>query len=594
MRIIGFVIIICMFVLIAIMQGQPPKRIGARTSRFGQYEGYSEPLYDEWVRTSQYLEMSDGVKLAMDIIRPAHKGRPVEQPLPAVWEYYRYHRAREKDGRILSLVDRVPPLQTLVRHGYIIVAVDARGTGASYGTGDRGPNTPQEARHVYEITEWLARQPWCDGNIGMSGHSYSSNMQFRGAAESPPHLKAIFPSMASFDGYHIFYRGGVFADKTTQGLSRGLRHWDVESQTVPVDEDIAGVMLTEARKEHEQNVDPYTFLKTYTYRDTDANDIRFWIDNNLMTYIEEINDARIPVYQWAGWYDFLIGDAFRWFVNLSVPQKLAVGPWAHSSYDWYELLSVEQLRWFDYWLKGIDNGIVDEAPLHYALIEESDKYTWHSARTWPLPESENIPFYFSEGKSGSVQSVNDGILSTVEPADDKGYDTYLTDYDATSEAEDLSANDAKGFTYTTSPLEKDITVIGHPVITLYVESTAKDGDFYVYLEEVDKEGISRCLTDGILRASHRALAKPSFDNLGLPFHRHFKEDVKPLPGDMPVTLIFDLLPISKVFKAGHRIRVTITCADKSYTEEGRKDPPPTVTLYRSQQYPSHIILPVVQ
>lgn len=576
------------------VRAQPPKRIGARTSRFGQYEGYSEPVYDEWVRTSQYLEMSDGVKLAMDIIRPANKGRPVEQPLPAVWAYYRYHRAREKEGEILSLVDRIPPLQTLVRHGYIIVVVDARGTGASYGRGDRGPNTQQEARHVYEITEWLARQPWCDGNVGMFGHSYSANIQFRAAAESPPHLKAIFPSMAAFDLYHIFYRGGVFADNAAQGTSRALRHWDVESKTVPVDDDTTGVMLAAAREEHRQNVDPYTFLKKYTYRDTEINDLRFWIENNPMTYLEGINDSRIPVYHWAGWYDFQIDDAFRWFANLTAPQKLVVGPWSHGSYDWYELLAIEQLRWFDYWLKGIDNGILDEPPLHYVLIEDPDKYTWYSARAWPLPESENIPFYFSEGKSGSVQSVNDGILSTAEPADDKGYDIYLTDYDATSEGDDMSANDAKGITYTTSPLEKDITVIGHPVVTLYVESTAEDGDFYVYLDEVDTDGVSRYLTDGILRASHRVLAEPPFDNLGLPYHRHFKEDVKSLPGNNPVTLIFDLLPISKVLKAGNHIRVTITCADKSYTEEGRTDPPPTVTIYRSQQYPSHIVLPVVQ
>jgi len=211
-----------------------------------------------------------------------------------------------------------------------------------------------------------------------------------------------------------------------------------------------------------------------------------------------------------------------------------------------------------------------------------------------LPESQNISFFLSEGKSGSVQSVNDGILTTGEPAHAEGYDMYLTDYDATSEGDDMSANDAKGLTYTTPPLEEDITVIGHPVVTLYVESTADDGNFCVYLEEVDKAGVSRCLTDGILRASHRALAEPSFDNLGLPYHRHFEEDVMSLPGDKPVSLRFGLLPISQVFKAGHRIRVTITCADKSYTEENRIDPPPTVTIHRSQQYPSHIVLPVVQ
>ncbi|KPK69584.1 hypothetical protein AMJ87_10250 [candidate division WOR_3 bacterium SM23_60] len=587
-------IIISVCVLLTMVRAQPPRRIGARTSKFGQYEGYSEPVYDEWVRTSQYLEMSDGVKLAVDIIRPAREGKPVEQPLPAVWVYYRYHRAREKDGKTLSLVDRIPSLQILIKHGYVIVVVDARGTGASYGKDDKGPQSPADVRHVYEITEWLARQPWGDGNVGMFGHSYSANIQFRAAAASPPHLKAIFPSMASFDIYHIMYRGGVFADKIVQEISRALHQWDIESQTAPVDEDTDGVMLAAARDEHRQNADPYTFLKTYTYRNTDTNDLCFWIDNNLMTHIGEINDSRIPVYHWAGWYDFQVDDAFRWFTNLTVPQKLTVGPWSHGSHDWYELLSVERLRWFDYWLKGIDNGIMDEPPLYYVVIEDPDTYTWYSTTTWPLSESKNIPYYFHEGKSGSVQSVNDGTLSTTEPDGDRAYDTYLTDYSATSEDEDMTMNNTKGLTYTTLPLEKSITVIGHPVITLHVESTAEDGDFYVYLEEVDTNGTSRCLTDGILRASHRTLFEPSFDNLGLPYHRHFEQDVKYLPQGKLATLRFDLLPISKVFKAGNRIRVTITCADKSYTEENRMDPPPTVTIHRSQQYPSHIVLPVVQ
>lgn len=158
----------------------------------------------------------------------------------------------------------------------------------------------------------------------------------------------------------------------------------------------------------------------------------------------------------------------------------------------------------------------------------------------------------------------------------------------------MSANDAKGLTYTSTPLEKDISVIGHPVVTLYIASSAEDGDFYVYLEEVDTDGVSHYITDGILRASHRAMFEPSFNNLGLPYHRHFKEDVKSLPKEETVALVLDLLPISKVFKKGQRIRVTITCADKSYTEENIIMPPPTVTLYRDQKYPSHIILPIVE
>ncbi|UCG30723.1 MAG: CocE/NonD family hydrolase [candidate division WOR-3 bacterium] len=578
----------------SMMSGQKPKRVGYSASKFGRYVGYSQPLYSEWVRTSRYLEMSDGVKLAVDIIRPAKGGKAATKPMPAVWNYYRYHRAREQDGNILSMVDRSPPLQTLVKHGYVIVVVDARGTGASYGSNDRGPNSIDQARDLYEITEWIVTQPWSDGNVGMFGHSYSGYMQFRAAAQAPPHLKAIFPSMATFDLYEIIYRGGVFGDKLAQGASRSLSHWDIETAAPPVDEDSGGVMLAEARAEHQRNVDPYIFLKTYTYRDTRVNDLAFWIDNNPRTYAKEVNESGIPVYQWAGWYDFNIRDMFQWSANLSNPQKLTIGPWSHASYDWDDLLAVEQLRWFDYWLKGIDNGIMDEPSINYAAIESGDVSKWYSTDHWPLPNAENVSYFFTTGPSGSIKSVNDGVLSTQEPTSDTGHDTYTVDYSASSDEDDMSVNDAKGLTFTSMPLEDDVTIIGHPVVTLYITSTTNDVDCYAYLEEIDDNGTSTHITNGILRASHRLLMQPSFNNLGIPYHRHFASDAKPLEKNKVVELKFDLLPIARVFKKGSRMRLTLTGADQSYSEQGQLVPPPTVKVYRSQRFASHIDLPIVK
>jgi len=485
-------------------------------------------------------------------------------------------------------------LQMLIKHGYVIVVVDARGTGASYGSGDRGPNTAQEAQHTYETTEWIAAQSWCDGNVGMFGHSYSGYIQFRAAGEAPPHLKAIFPSMATFDLYEIMYRGGVFGDKFAQGARRSLNYWDIETAAPPVDEDSTGEMLAEARTKHRNNVDPYVFLKTYTYRDTREKDLAFWIENNPRTYVKEVNESGIPVYQWAGWYDFNIRDMFQWYANLKNPRKLTIGPWSHASYDWDDLLAVEQLRWFDHWLKGIDNGVMDEPSINYVVIERGDVSKWYSADDWPLPTAENTFSFFNSGPSGSIHSVNDGILSTEEPTSDRGHDTYVVDYSATSEEDDMSVNDAKGLTFTSMPLEDDITIIGHPIVTLSVTSTAKDVDFHVYLEEVDPKGVSKCITTGILRASHRALTEPPFDNLGLPYHRHFAADIKPLRKDEVAELKFDLLPIAKVFSKGNRIRVTIMCADKSYTEQEQLDRPPTVKVYRNEQFTSYIVLPVVK
>jgi putative CocE/NonD family hydrolase len=271
---------------------------------------------------------------------------------------------------------------------------------------------------------------------------------------------------------------------------------------------------------------------------------------------------------------------------------LTVGPWSHASYDWDDLLAVEQLRWFDHWLKGIDNGIMDEPRINYAVIESGDAGKWHSTDDWPLPKAEQTSFFLHPGPSGSIQSVNDGVLSTKEPIGDKGHDTYSVDYSATSEEDNMSTNDAKGLTFTSMPLEDNMTIIGHPIITLYVTSTTADAEFYVYLEEIDDHGVSTYITNGILRASHRLLMEPPFDNLGLPYHRHFTTDVKPLQKDEIAELKFDLLPIARVFKKGYRMRVTITGADRSYTEQGKLDPPPIVELYHNKRYASCLTLPI--
>ena len=172
-------------------------------SRFGHYEGYSKPIYDEWIRTSQYITMRDGIKIAIDIVRPALNGKPVEEPLPLVWTHSRYHRGWDIKGEYWSWALK---MQTLIRHGYIAASVDARGCGASFGRHE-GPFSPAESRDAYELTEWFAAQPWCDGNIGMYGVSYLGITQFMAASQAPPHLKAIFPDMALLPPYS--FRMGV-------------------------------------------------------------------------------------------------------------------------------------------------------------------------------------------------------------------------------------------------------------------------------------------------------------------------------------------------------------------------------------------------
>lgn len=600
--------VLMFFIGIISMQGQKPKRVGYHASKFGKYVGYSQPLYDEWIRTSRYLEMSDGVKLAMDIIRPAKNGKPIEKPMPVIWNYYAYVRAEIQEGKVVSLVDISEGLQILIKHGYVIVIVDARGKGASYGT-NTNPITYEEGRYGYEITEWLAAQHWCDGNVGTFGFSYSAHMNFMVAAHKPPHLKAIFPAMGAFDAYQLLIPGGICRKLILETVTNSFRNQEAEAPVAPVDEDSQGRMLAEARKQHIDNLKPID-LARLPYRNSEDGELKPWTLNNPMTYVDAVSESGIAVYQWAGWFDPFARDDWQWFVNLKNPQKITCGPWAHGDHDpvkkeeRYRLYATEMLRWFDYWLKGIDNGIMNEPKINYAIMDRADKWSWHSADKWPLPDVEAVEYYFSEGKSGSVNSTNDGLLQIENGEEYEGEDIYQVDYTATVgefkgprcpnrglEDPDMCPNDVKGLTYTTPPLEDDITVIGHPVITIYIKSTARDGNFYTYLEEVDPDGYSHYITDGLLRASRRAEAAPPFNNMGLPFHTHFAEDTQPIPEDEAVRLTFDMMPTANVFNKGHRIRVTITCANAGWDDLPSKEPA-TITLLRNAEFPSHVVLPI--
>jgi putative CocE/NonD family hydrolase len=597
-------------------------RASAKISRFGEYQGYSAPVYDSWVRTSRYLTMRDGVRLAADIIRPALAGRVEEKPLPAIFTHTRYRRAAvNREGKIESEADS-PLSQAFLKHGYIIVVVDVRGSGASFGTW-QGLFNPDETADAHEIIEWLAAQPWCDGNIGMTGASYLGATQLMAASTRPPHLKALFPIVPPFDLYDVGYHNGVyFKDliKTWNDLTILL---DTKLPAAPVDEDPDGAMLRAALKEHERNRPTIDLFPPRLFRDsvdpvTQACVLRDW---HPAGRVREITESQIPMYLWAGWYDAFTRDDLLMYENFNVPRKLAVGVWPHSPQDpdiqkeELRLAVVEELRWFDHWLKGIDNGVMGEPPIRYSVMRSPKSWEWRAASVWPLAEARATDFYFGAGPSGSARSANDGLLAAsvrgeVEEArvtGREGRDLYTPDDTATTGTTtrwdnavgggfgypDMAANDAKGLTYTTAPLDRDVEVTGHPVVRLWVSSTAADGDFFAYLEEVDETGFSHYITEGAIKASMRALGEAPYDVMGLPYHRCFAEDARPLTPGEPVELVFDMQPTSNIFDAGHRIRLTITCADSDNAETEALHPAPVVTVYREAGKASRLVLPVV-
>jgi putative CocE/NonD family hydrolase len=290
-----------------------------------------------------------------------------------------------------------------------------------------------------------------------------------------------------------------------------------------------------------------------------------------------------------------------------------MGAWSHSPEDEeiakeeFTLAVTEALRWFDYWLKGIKNGIMDEPPVRYHLMKAPKQNEWRTAGDWPVRDAAAVPYYFGGGPSGSVASVNDGVLSASLPAGQGGADEYRVDYTTTSGKTsrwdnavgggfgypDMTENDRKGLTYTTAPLAEELNVTGHPVAHLWVSSTAEDGDFFVYLEEVDGAGVSHYISEGSIKASHRALNEPYYDNLGLPFHRSHARDLRPLKPGRPEEVVFDLQPTSNLFEAGNRVRLTIVGADADNATPLSQDGPPTVKVYREKKRASYISLPVV-
>jgi putative CocE/NonD family hydrolase len=621
------------------------KNVGQeKISEFGKYQGYSEAIYDGNERRSEYLKLSNGTRLAYDLYLPTKKGVPADQPLPALFKYTPYLRTftifdqagnniiaglfnlgwkekaylrvrywLDKRGHLMDAVFRTKYLDNMLKHGYAVIVVERPGTGASFGV--MNASFEVGAKEVNEILDWIAAQDWCDGNIGMYGDSFQAMIQFAGAATGNPHLKALFPTSSGFDLYSsISYPGGVY-NKTFASFFSWSTSF-LEQVPTPVDSDKDGSQLAQARKERGGSTlgkQSEGWLRPFPFHDSiTPGGIKVYEGPaNLYPLLDRISKSGIPVYMTAGWYDLFSGahDMFLWHANLSLPRRLLVRPADHSEVEKNQFdldFGAEAHRWFDYWLKGIDNGIMNEPSIYYYVMGASKKDAWRTSIQWPLSNQKPIRFYFGEGKTGSVASINDGFLRPEPPGQKDGGDAYTVDYSTTSgkysrwyavnwprNYPDMRANDQKALTYTTPPLESDMEVTGHPVVHLWFVTDAPDLDFFAYLEEVDGSK-STYLTEGNLRASHRALSEPPYKNLGLPYHRHYQSELGPIPAGEPVQLVFNLLPTSYLFRAGNRIRITVTCADADNFETPSLDPAPNLHLLRDMNHPSFIQLPVVR
>lgn len=589
--------------------------------------------YDGWQRTSVYVAVRDGTRLALDYYRPTQSGTLHTAPLPVIWRFSPYGRypndpelgPNELPERSAGTINGKRVFETYLKNGYIVAEADVRGTGASFGV-SRFMLSSQEGRDSADLTEWLAGRSFTTGKVGMVGLSYLGSLLFQTMAERPESLRAVFSQHGTVDVYDAYYHNGI-ARMALPFAWRQVRASLDHGQVAPVDGDADRSLLGKAVAEHYWNVDPGAQVAVMPFYDSPdpVSGLHYWTDANAWNRLRDIEQSNVAIYHFTGWFDTAAQNHLKIFANLNNPQKLHVGPYYHLDAFGVDIAQ-ESLRWFDYWLKGIDNGLMTEPPVRYFVTGDDPADGWRTSEQWPPGEEQRQAMHLHKGRSGSVDSINDGLMSFEEPSEG-GADGYRIDYDITlgsyldrnnglvsplraescprkiavpdecyahSGYADLSTRyDAKALTYTSTPLAKDIVITGHPAVRLWVSSDLADFDIYATLEEVEKDGTSRLVSDNAIRASHRRQGDAPFDNLGLPWQSNLADDALPVPENEPVEIALELAPVANRFDSGNRIRLTIAAADADANPPPELKLPGSISIHRGPRYPSLLELPVV-
>jgi hypothetical protein len=556
-----------------------------RISSPGRYEGYSERLYTSWQRSSFYVPVRDGTRLAVDLYRPVAEGEAVATPHPVIWIHTAYLRGvLGPDGSVQLSASTYLAARDLTLYGYVLAVVDTRGKGASFGT-RRGMQDSIEGRDAYDMTEWLAAQPWCDGNVGMLGCSYLGGSQDNAAINTPPSLKAIFPGATTYNRYDAICRGGLMA----QFHTRPEDPRDEGVGSLPVDDDPDGVLLAAARAEHAGNSIMADIWKDIPFRDDRSESLgsRFWEESSLSTYRNTLEMRGPVMYRWSGWKDEFTADQFVALANLRNVVKVFIGSDTHCQSPDFDMFA-EHLRFFDRYLKGVENGIDSEDSVYYFTYNAPQGESWSSSPVWPVPGMRPQRWYLDAGESPA--------LAPSLPEHERAR-TFEVDYSVVT-GEPLTpfwpeSQHGHGLSFETQPFERMVRLTGHFVVSLWLSSTQPDGDTFAYLEEIDPAGALRVRAHGRLRSSHRRLGTAPYDYLGLPWHRSFREDHEPLVPGTPQEHVFDLLPTSTIVAPGSRLRLVVTGADPRQRTHLAFDPPPAVTLHTGGAMASYVELPVV-
>ena len=580
----------------------------------------SHPQYRVLVERDVPMQTRDGVTLRADVYRPDAPGR-----FPVLLSRLPYNKhLRPRPGDIDYFVER----------GYGVIMQDTRGRFSS--DGDEYYALIWEMPDGYDAVEWAASLPWADGNVGTMGQSYLGATQYLLAPSRPPHLKAAFPVSAAADFHQcwVYHTGGAFEfgwqipyailmardSLERQDLTAPLLA-TLERDLIPAPTPFAQPLSDQAYRRLPLMVwgdllrPVARYLTDYLRHPEDGP---YWWAINVEQQHANINT---PMYHVTSWYDIFLRGGLAHFCGLRqhamtaearTQQKILIGPWAHrfpytspTSQGTGDIdfgpnaglaLHETQLRWFDYYLKGINTGILEEAPVKIFVMGAN---VWRDEQEWPLARTHYTPYYLhSQGQANSLRG--DGRLDPVvpgeEPADRFIYDphdpvptcggnTLIIPMGVQDQRQVETRQDV--LVYTSGPLTTPLEVTGPLVVTLYAASSTPDTDFTAKLVDVRPDGYAQNLADGIIRARYRT--SRMIPTLLTPGQVH--------------ELTIDLWATSHVFLPGHSLRLEIASSNFPRFDRnlntgedqatGSRWQTAVQTIFHDQRYPSHIRLPVI-
>ncbi|MEH6578529.1 MAG: CocE/NonD family hydrolase [Amphritea sp.] len=483
-----------------------------------------------------FIPLNDGCRLAARIWLPEDAE---ESPVPAILEYLPY---RKRDGTADRDEKNHP---YIAAQGYACIRVDMRGNGESDGL-MLDEYLKQEQDDALEVIEWIARQPWCTGKLGMIGISWGGFNGLQVAARQPEALKAIVTACSTDDRYtdDVHYKGGCML---VENIGWAATMFNFSSKAP--DPLLVGGQWRDMWLDRLQNM-PLLAKNwiEHTYKDD------YWKHGSIN---EDYSQVKAAVYAVGGWNDSYSNTIPRMMEKLQCPRKGLIGPWAHRYPNMGQPgpaigFLQECLRWWDYWLKDIDNGIMDE-PQITVYIQDSVKPhssyltrpgRWVQEQGWPTENTSMQHWYFSDAEL-SLKPQNNKQAALKSPLTmGSACGEWCIIWMGPEFPTDQRYDDAGSLCFDTPLLDEEVTILGAPVVKLELQVDKPFGQLVVRINDVDPDGNSTRVTYGMLNLKLRDGSDRPMD----------------VPVEQPLQITLKLDDMGYCFPRGHRIRVAVSNA----------------------------------